>query len=174
MLTDSNNETAELLTREIGRRRADDGTTEAGTRAIPGVLAALGVPVTGVDLHDGSGLAHENRVTCRALLGVLALAQRPRLAALDRGLAVAGATGTLVDRFVGTPLAGRLRAKTGHIDGVVGLAGVVSPGARFAFVANGDFTTDEGARMQDAVGSAVGEYLDTAGPPGLVPAPGAG
>jgi D-alanyl-D-alanine carboxypeptidase len=104
-------------------------------------------------------------------MDVLALARRPKLAAVDTGLAVAGQTGTLADRFVGTPLAGRLRAKTGHIDGVVGLAGVVAPGARFAFVANGDFREEDGARMQDAVGNAVGTYLDSQGPPGLVPAP---
>ncbi len=171
MLTDSNNQTAEQLTREIGRRAAHTGTSAAGTEAIPAVLSALGVDVAGVDLRDGSGLAHENRVTCRALMDVLALATRPRLAAVERGLAVAGRTGTLAARFVGTPLAGRLRAKTGHIDGVVGLAGVVPPGARFAFVANGDFRTEDGARMQDAVGYALGTYLDSTGPPGLVPAP---
>jgi D-alanyl-D-alanine carboxypeptidase/D-alanyl-D-alanine-endopeptidase (penicillin-binding protein 4) len=174
MLTDSNNETAELLTREIGRRHVATGTSAAGTRAIPTVLAPLGVNVDGVDLTDGSGLAHENRVTCRALMDVLVLANRPKFAALDRGLAVAGQTGTLATRFVGTPLAGRLRAKTGHIDGVVGLAGVVSPGARFAFVANGDFLTEDGARMQDAVGNAVGTYVDSEGPPGLVPPPDGG
>jgi len=171
MLTDSNNQTAEMLTREIGRRFAHAGTSAAGTRAVPAVLAPLGVDTDGVDLTDGSGLAHENRVTCRALMDVLALAGRPKFAALDHGLAVAGQTGTLALRFVGTPLAGRLRAKTGHIDGVVGLAGVVAPGARFAFVANGDFRTEDGARMQDAVGNAVGTYLDSTGPPGLVPAP---
>jgi D-alanyl-D-alanine carboxypeptidase/D-alanyl-D-alanine-endopeptidase (penicillin-binding protein 4) len=171
MLTDSNNETAELLTREIGVRRARNGTTEAGAHAIPAVLGGLGVPVDGVDLHDGSGLAHANRLTCRALLGVLVLGARPRLHAILDGLAVAGRTGTLATRFLGTPLVDRLRAKTGHITGVVGLAGLVTPGARFAFVANGDFSTDDGARLQDEVGGAIGSYLDAPGPPGLVPAP---
>jgi D-alanyl-D-alanine carboxypeptidase/D-alanyl-D-alanine-endopeptidase (penicillin-binding protein 4) len=171
MLTASNNQTAEMLTREIGLRRADSGTSAAGTRAVSEVLAPLGVDVAGLALRDGSGLSHGNRVTCRALIDVLALAARPKLAAVDAGLAIAGQTGTLADRFVGTPLAGRLRAKTGHIDGVVGLAGVVTPGARFAFVANGDFREEDGARMQDAVGNAVGTYLDSQGPPGLVPAP---
>ena len=171
MLTDSNNETAELLTREIGVRRAHDGSTAAGARAIPAVLARLGVPIAGVDLRDGSGLAHEDRITCRALMGVLALAARPRLHALVDGLAVAGLTGTLATRFGGTPLVGRLRGKTGHLDGVVGLAGFVAPGARFAFVADGDFSTDTGMALQDRVATAIAAYLDTPGPPGLVPAP---
>jgi D-alanyl-D-alanine carboxypeptidase/D-alanyl-D-alanine-endopeptidase (penicillin-binding protein 4) len=171
MLTDSNNETAELLTREIGFRESHDGTTAAGATAIPHVLARLGVKVVGVDLHDGSGLAHEDRITCRALRGVLALAARARFHAIDAGLAVAGHTGTLAPRFVGTPLAGRLRAKTGHIDGVVGLAGVIAPGARFVFVANGGFSTDTGASLQDQVAAAIGTYLDAPAPSGLVPAP---
>jgi len=171
MLTDSNNETAELLTREIGYRRAHDGSTEAGVRAIPGVLARLGVPVAGVDLVDGSGLAHEDRITCGALMGVLALAARPQLHAIGDGLAVAGRTGTLAGRFAGSPLVDRLRAKTGHITGVVGLAGFIAPGARFAFVANGDFSTDTGELLQDRVATAIGTYLDASGPPGLVPPP---
>jgi len=171
LLTDSNNETAELLTREIGVRRAHDGSTEAGVRAIPAVLARLGVPIAGVDLRDGSGLAHEDRITCRALTGVLALASRPRMRALVDGLAVAGRTGTLAGRFVGSPLVGRLRAKTGHITGVVGLAGFIAPGARFAFVANGNFSTDTGESLQDGIATAIGAYLDASGPPGLVPPP---
>jgi len=171
LLTDSNNETAELLAREIGVRRAHDGTTEAGVRAIPAVLARLGVPVAGVDLRDGSGLAHENRITCGALARVLALGARPRLHALLDGLAVADRTGTLAGRFAGTPLVGRLRAKTGHIAGVVGLAGFIAPGARFAFVANGDFSTETGELLQDRIATAISTYLDATGPPGLVPPP---
>ena len=171
MLTDSNNETAELLTREIGYRRAHDGSTEAGVRAIRGVLARLGVPVAGVHLVDGSGLAHEDRITCGTLMGVLALAARPQLHAIGDGLAVASRTGTLAGRFAGSPLVDRLRAKTGHITGVVGLAGFIAPGARFAFVANGDFSTDTGELLQDRVATAIGTYLDASGPPGLVPPP---
>ncbi len=187
MLTDSNNETADLLTRELGLRHAGAGTTVAGTSAIPAILAASGVPVGGVTLHDGSGLAHDDRVTCRALLGVLALGSRPRFSALVDGLAIAGRSGTLAGQFAGTALAGRLRAKTGHIDGVVGLVGVVPRadaagrpggarlrGARFAFLANGDFSTETGELLQDRVATAIAGYVDAAGLSGLVPAPRAG
>jgi D-alanyl-D-alanine carboxypeptidase/D-alanyl-D-alanine-endopeptidase (penicillin-binding protein 4) len=170
MLTDSNNETAELLTREIGVQRAHDGSTEAGVKAIPVVLAGLGVDTNGVDLHDGSGLAHADRVTCRALMGVLALGGS-RMRAIDTGLAIAGATGTLATRFLGTSLVDRLRAKTGHISGVVGLAGRIVPSAQFAFLANGDFSTEGGDALQDAVAGAVGTFVDSPGPPGLVPPP---
>jgi len=183
MLTASNDETAELLTREVGRVRADVGTTAAGTLVIPAVLASLGVPVRGVVLHDGSGLAPDDRITCASLLGVVSLGTQAKFAPLMQGLPVAGQSGTLAGRLVGTSLAGRLRAKTGHIDGVVGLAGVVdaATGAghrsgddglvRFAFLANGDFSTAVGETLQDQVAETIGDYLDAPIPVDLVPAP---
>jgi D-alanyl-D-alanine carboxypeptidase/D-alanyl-D-alanine-endopeptidase (penicillin-binding protein 4) len=183
MLTVSNDETAELLTREVGRVRAGVGTTAAGTLEIPAVLAALGVPVQGVVLHDGSGLAPDDRITCASLLGVVSLATQARFSPITQGLAVAGQSGTLAGRLVGTALAGRLRAKTGHIDGVVGLAGVVDAAApaghpsrddqlvRFAFLANGDFSTATGDTLQDQIAATIGDYLDAPSPVDLVPAP---
>src|SRR3546814_1337415 len=56
-------------------------------------------------------------------------------------LAVAGRDGTLARRFVGTPVAGRLRAKTGSLDGVAALGGYVDNRSgttlAFAYVVNG-------------------------------------
>jgi serine-type D-Ala-D-Ala carboxypeptidase/endopeptidase (penicillin-binding protein 4) len=177
MLTTSNNETAELLTREVGFARTGAGTTSTGTQAVRSALVHLGVPVSGVDLHDGSGLAPSDRVTCAALLRVVDLSARPQFTAIDDGLPVAGVSGTLISRFTGTSLVGRLRAKTGHITGVVGLAGVIDAAAehgvapRFAFVANGGFSTEGGAQLQDEIGAAIGAYPDAPSPAALVPAP---
>jgi D-alanyl-D-alanine carboxypeptidase/D-alanyl-D-alanine-endopeptidase (penicillin-binding protein 4) len=177
MLTDSNNETAELLTRELGYRSDGTGTTATGTAAVRDALAKLGVPVAGVDLHDGSGLAPTDRVTCAALLRVVELSGHAKFAAVDRGLPIAGKSGTLALRFTGTSLVGRLRAKTGHIDGVVGLAGVIDSTVaggvepEFAFIANGPFSTDGGAQLQDEIGAAIGAYPDAPAPAELVPAP---
>ena len=176
MLTVSNNETAELLTRAVDVATGGAGSTVAGTKAVRTVLARHGVPVPGIDLHDGSGLAPDDRVTCAALLRVIELSARPEFAAIDRGLAIAGQTGTLAFRFAGTPLAGHLRAKTGHIDGVVGLAGLISgarPGVepRFAFIANGAFSTDDGARLQDDIATTIGTYPNAPAAAQLVPAP---
>ena len=173
MLAASNNETAELLTREISVAVGGPGSTGTGTNAIRVVLAAQGVPVSGIQLHDGSGLAPDDRVTCGALLRVIELSARPEFGAIDRGLPVAARSGTLALRFAGTPLAGRLRAKTGHIDGVVGLAGVIDGGAtpRFAFIANGSFSTDAGAQLQDTIATTIGAYPDAPSAAELVPAP---
>jgi D-alanyl-D-alanine carboxypeptidase/D-alanyl-D-alanine-endopeptidase (penicillin-binding protein 4) len=178
MLTISNNETAELLTRELGVARAKDGSTAAGTRVIPEVLSRLGVPTAGVALVDGSGLAPTDRVTCAALMRVIALGSESRFSGIIRGLPVAGQTGTLAQRFVGTPLAGRLRAKTGHITDVVGLAGVIPPAGgndassyRFASVANGNFSTSEGEGLQDQIAGLIGGYVDKPATPDPIPPP---
>ncbi|MET1000917.1 MAG: D-alanyl-D-alanine carboxypeptidase/D-alanyl-D-alanine-endopeptidase [Acidimicrobiia bacterium] len=173
MLTSSDNLTAELLTREIGLARGGVGTTDAGTEAIVATLAELGVPTGALDVRDGSGLAPTNRVTCDAILGALALGNRAEFAAIDRGLAVAGRTGTLVSRLRGDPLEGVLRAKTGQIEDVAGLAGIVDDAEhlRFAFVANDDFTTAGGQALQVELARLVAAYPDAPAASELVPAP---
>ncbi len=173
MLTSSDNYTAELLTREIGFAAAHSGTTAAGIETITRTLAALGVPTRGFALHDGSGLAPSDRVTCNALAQVLALMRTKQFADLDRGLPVAGQTGTLAERFVGDPLAGVLRAKTGEIDGVVGLSGILDDGQhlRFAFLANGAFSTAGGRALQTEMARIVASYPDLGAVGGVVPRP---
>jgi D-alanyl-D-alanine carboxypeptidase/D-alanyl-D-alanine-endopeptidase (penicillin-binding protein 4) len=172
MVTASDNYAAETLTREIGVARSRSGTTRAGTAAIVSVLADRGITTRGTALVDGSGLAATNRVTCDTLVGVVDLAAHAPFTALDQGLAVAGRTGTLARRFVGDPLQGVLRAKTGHIDGVAGLAGIVDDAEhlRFAFLVNGHFTTAQGEALQTTVARLVAAYPQLPQEP-VVPAP---
>ncbi len=173
MLTDSNNYTAEMLAREIGHVHAHNGSTAAGAAVILEIDAALGVPTAHVVLHDGSGLAPDDRVTCTALLAVVDRMSEPRFQAIDAGLPVAAHTGTLAARFHGDPLAGVLRAKTGSIDGVVALSGTIDTGAhpRFAFIANGNFSESGGQALQAAVAHAVATYPAAVDPSTLVPSP---
>ena len=175
MLTGSDNFAAEQLVRALAHfgQPGQPATTDLGTREVLHEMELLGIPTQGVVLHDGSGLAASDRVTCAALLRVIALSRTPRFAAIDRGLPVAARTGTLVPRFVGSPLAGRLRAKTGSLDGVVGLAGTVDDPAQptFAFLANGNFSESTGGALQEAIGRAVGAVAPVRAPPGLVPTP---
>lgn len=140
MLDISDNMAAEMLLKEIGFVASRSGTSEGGAIALENLLAEDGFSVAETDVADGSGLASENRVTCQLLLEVLdATAGTP----LHDGLAVAGETGTLAERFVGTPVAGRVAAKTGRLNEVGALAGtaVANDGTviTFAWVAN---TTD--------------------------------
>lgn len=121
MLRESDNTTAELLLRELGLRVLGTGTTGAGRRVVVDTLRRMGLPMAGVRVVDASGLDRGNRVTCRFLVALLTDA--PTAALTAGGLPVAAQSGTLYRRFLATPVAGHVRAKTGTIRGVSGLAG---------------------------------------------------
>lgn len=112
MLTTSDNDTAEMLLKELGVADGGVGTVPAGLDVVDRTLRSWGVPMDGVRLVDASGLSNENRLTCAALLAVL---QRVEDGPVAGGLAVAGGSGTLAGEFVGTPMEGRLVAKTGTL-----------------------------------------------------------
>jgi len=122
MLNDSDNTTAELLTKELGFRSGGVGSTAAGVAVLRATARTLAPGVFGdFVLSDGSGLDRSDRATCRALTALLdATGEREALVA---SLPVAGRSGTLAGRFAGTPAAGRLAAKTGSLEGVVALSG---------------------------------------------------
>ncbi len=109
------------------------------------MLRGLGVPLTGDRLYDGSGLSRQDLLATDTLAGVIRLAaspDHPELREVLTGLPVAGFTGSLTYRFDKGPAAarGRVRAKTGTLTGVHGLAGVAddASGARMVFVVVAD------------------------------------
>ena len=121
---------------------------------------------------DGSGLDRADRASCGLVLDTL---QAPQPAdAISAGLPVAARSGTLGRRFVGTPAAGRLRAKTGSLEGVVSLSGLVdekdaSPLA-FSMIANDVARDAVGRALEDRVGVAVARWPAVAITPDLGPA----
>lgn len=121
MLLTSDNNTAEMLVKEIGLLDSGVGSTAAGLQAITNRMLGWGVPLDGVVLIDGSGLARDSRLTCATLVALLAHGSVDD--ALGKGLPVAATSGTLTDVFVGSLVAGNLRAKTGTLSGVKALAG---------------------------------------------------
>ncbi|HEU5309738.1 MAG TPA: D-alanyl-D-alanine carboxypeptidase, partial [Acidimicrobiia bacterium] len=149
------------------------GTTAAGVAATTAKMRELGVSIPDGALKDGSGLDRGNRVTCANLVGALTLAQRPEFATLFDGLPVAGRNGTLVGDFVGTPLEGNFRGKTGSLDGVTGLTGVFDLGRRiqFAFLDNGQFDETRGEVIREGIGDIIGRYPNAPPVDALVPAP---
>ncbi len=171
MLRVSDNETAELLTKELGLRVRGEGSTTAGTAVIVEWLAARELPTEGVEVRDGSGLSPADRVTCRLLAAVLR-AEGDEATVAD-GLAVAGESGTLADRLVATPAEGAVRAKTGSLNDVSTLAGWVdTPGGSlwFAYIQN-DIRGVEASRvLWDRLALALVDYpgidIDTLGPSG--------
>ncbi len=175
MLQSSDNLTAELLTRLLGTTVSSPGTTQAGVRVMADRLRALGIDTTPLNLLDGSGLSPDDRVTCNVLLDVLENSAVNRFRAIADGLPVAGERGTLADRFRGTPIAGHLRAKTGSLDGVTGLAGIldVQTSLRFAYLGNGNFPEDVGVTMREKIATVLSTYPDVSLATQIVPAPAA-
>jgi D-alanyl-D-alanine carboxypeptidase/D-alanyl-D-alanine-endopeptidase (penicillin-binding protein 4) len=136
----SSNFMAEQVLRTIGAEVHGEGTAAGGLKEVGAYLASVGVK-DGYTLFNGSGLAREGALAPSALTAVLLdMAADSRVGNEFRSsLAIAGVDGTLRRRLRDN--AGRLRGKTGTLDGVHGLAGYVeSADGRlyaFAFLANG-------------------------------------
>jgi D-alanyl-D-alanine carboxypeptidase/D-alanyl-D-alanine-endopeptidase (penicillin-binding protein 4) len=113
MLSTSDNNTAELLVKELGFTKGGAGTRDAGIAVMTSTLAGSGLPMAGVVIADGSGLSNDDRATCALFVGLLA--RHSPADPFGAGLPVAGVSGTLEDIFTDSPLAGRLAAKTGTL-----------------------------------------------------------
>lgn len=124
MLFQSNNHFAEQILRAIAGARGAAANDADGLKAERSFLRENGVPIAGLHAVDGSGLAHANRVSAQTLAGILfrwKTGPRSLFPLLPRG----GRDGTLkYYRF--STAAGRVRAKSGHLDEVGALAGYVT------------------------------------------------
>jgi len=185
VLQHSDNVGAEMMVKELGVRFGGGGSTAAGLAVIRDHLAGMGLPLAGVATVDGSGLDRSDRLTCELLQGILASAGEG--SELDRALPVAGRNGTLYRRFLGTSAAGRVRAKTGSLEGVVALTGFVTgasaagapapaAGAQrrslaFSLLANDLPTASIGAALQDKVANELAAYPEAPEPDAIGPMP---
>lgn len=126
LLKDSQNLFADCLARVVDRESGGRGDfSGAGARLQAYLAQVVGSEAArGAVVRDGSGLSSKNRVSTRALVGLLRHAStRAWGSTLTSSLPVAGEDGTLKKRFRKHPLRGQVRAKTGHIRGVSALAG---------------------------------------------------
>jgi serine-type D-Ala-D-Ala carboxypeptidase/endopeptidase (penicillin-binding protein 4) len=141
----SDNEGAEVLARQVAVAEGVPASFTGASRAVLAVLGRLGVDTAGARVYDGSGLSREDRLRPETLLSVLQVASseaHPPLRTAVATLPVAGFSGSLATRFdTGDPAGlGRVRAKTGTLTGVHGLAGTATStdGAVMGFVAIAD------------------------------------
>ena len=160
MLRESDNTAAELLVRELGVAKRHDGSTPAGIGAVTDALTDAKLPTAALRLGDGSGLEVTNQATCALLAAALRMPDGAGAPELSPMLAVAGRSGTLALRLAGTPLEGKLRAKTGSLNGVSGLAGYLDGrrGLAFAFLANGPVSESAGRLLQDRLVALLAGY----------------
>jgi D-alanyl-D-alanine carboxypeptidase/D-alanyl-D-alanine-endopeptidase (penicillin-binding protein 4) len=135
--TESHNFTAEVLLRTA----AGTWDVNEAARRETAWLFQQGLPLEGVRIYDGSGLDRSNRVTSRFLAALLLrMDHHPYSRDYVGSMAIAGQRGTLRHLFNGTPLDGRLYAKTGTLTGVRAITGVLqtSDGPRYvSAISNG-------------------------------------
>lgn len=124
---DSVNLYAESLCKRLGHEvTGKSGSWENGTAAVGAFLKKVGVPDAEFHLDDGSGLSKQNAVSPHALVRVIAydFHGRNRDAFLN-SLSISGVDGTLEDRFRGTDLRRRVIGKSGFVEGVSCLSGLL-------------------------------------------------
>jgi D-alanyl-D-alanine carboxypeptidase/D-alanyl-D-alanine-endopeptidase (penicillin-binding protein 4) len=120
----SQNLHAEILLREVARRRRGIGSRQAGLREMEAFLAELGVPREEYRFEDGSGLSRLTLVTPHTVATLLQFMYRsPNREAWMASLPVAGVDGTLARRFENRAAAARNQAKTGSLSHVSALGG---------------------------------------------------
>ena len=124
----SNNTMARMLLLTLGLERFGAPATVAnGERALAEWLARKGLDFPELVTDNGSGLSRRTRISADSLARLLAVAYRSRYyPELAASLPLGGQDGTLRRRFVDLAAEGRIRLKTGHLDGVSAVAGWVT------------------------------------------------
>jgi serine-type D-Ala-D-Ala carboxypeptidase/endopeptidase (penicillin-binding protein 4) len=127
ILNSSQNWFAEMLLKQLGKQFGKAGSWPEGLEVERRFLIdSVKVDSTQFSLSDGSGLSSSNLVSPLAFTQLLRfMRHHPRYPTFAAGLPQAGQYGSLRSRFVGTPLAGRVRAKTGSISRVLTLSGYI-------------------------------------------------
>lgn len=161
ILNTSQNWFAEMLLKQLGRQFGGSGSWHDGLEVERRFLIdSVGIDSSAFALVDGSGLASNNLVSPHAFTKLLAFMRRhPNYEMFAAGLPRSGEPGSLRRRFVGTPLEGRVVAKTGTISRVNTLSGYVerADGRVVVFSVQANHHTLGSRRMLEAIDALVGE-----------------
>jgi serine-type D-Ala-D-Ala carboxypeptidase/endopeptidase (penicillin-binding protein 4) len=164
----SHNMMAEQVLRTVGRVAVGEGTVEGGRRALEHMMREAGHSAPGeIAVYDGSGLSVLNRTSAHGLVSLLAvMAESPMWEAYWETLPEAGSPQGL-RRMHQTAAQGNLRAKTGTINRVSSLAGMVTAanGERLAFaiISNNVPSTAVAKGIENVIGARLAEFDRPAG-----------
>lgn len=116
---------AEHLTKELGRKYMNSGSTAAGLKVINEFLNTTGIDTAGMFIEDGSGLSPRNSVTASELTEMLIYMQKngKHYDEFFASLPEAGKNGTLKYYFKDPVFDSRLYAKSGSMTRVRAFAG---------------------------------------------------
>ncbi|MDQ2826525.1 MAG: D-alanyl-D-alanine carboxypeptidase/D-alanyl-D-alanine-endopeptidase, partial [Actinomycetota bacterium] len=161
ILQNSDNMGAEMLVKELGTKPGVPGTTAAGLAAVAAQLHQVaGIGAGDVSTVDGSGLDRSDRLSCDVLQRLLV--QAGDAGPLGQALPAAGRNGTLFKRFLGPSTVGKVRAKTGSLNGVSALSGFETAKdgrtLTFSLIANELPTTSTGGALEDKLVTILAGY----------------
>ena len=154
---ESNNLFAEHVLLAIGRTVVDEGSFAGGAKAVTRFLTEeVGVTGRGTNIIDGSGLSPDNRVAPTTFVKLLEHSvSAPYWEAFWSTLPEAGNRRGL-PRMYRSDAAGNLRAKTGTINRVSALSGLVRArsGERivFSIISNDGRSRNGAKRLEDRIG----------------------
>ncbi|MES2125005.1 MAG: D-alanyl-D-alanine carboxypeptidase/D-alanyl-D-alanine-endopeptidase [Gemmatimonadota bacterium] len=161
ILNSSQNWFAEMTLKQLGRRFGKAGSWSEGLRVERRFLIdSMKIDSTQFAVEDGSGLASNNLVTPLAFTQLLRyMRAQPYFPTFESALPVAGQSGTIKSRFLGTPVEGHVRAKTGTISRVNSLSGFIDrpDGSQWIFSIQANHQAIGGTRMLAAIDSVVVE-----------------
>ncbi len=151
-----------VMTRQLLYTLAADtfgepATPEHGRQAIVEHLQLRDIDTAGLVIDNGAGLSRQTRITAKSLAQVLLKAfSSPFMAEYVASMSLPGLDGTTRRRFRDRPEAGQMHVKTGRIDDVAAIAGLVQArsGRRFVLVAilnHADVHRGPGEEFQDAL-----------------------
>jgi len=152
----SHNLYAELLLFALGKVFTGEGSFETGNRSLGNFLVReVGIPEEEINIDDGSGLSRLNRATPAAFVSLLSyVAASPYAETYWASLPSAGVRQEL-NRMHQSAAAGNLRAKTGTINRVSALSGVVhsAEGEPILFsILSNQVPTGSAKRVEDRIG----------------------
>lgn len=153
----SNNTHAEMLVKEMGKVKQDEGSWEKGLETVETEVEKLGMNPRNFTIRDGSGISHLNLIPANDITKLLHAAQEePWFDTYLNALPVSGESdrmigGTLHDRMEGQ----NVQAKTGTIDGVSTLSGYVetTQGDQliFSIMLNNLLDEEDGPDIEDEI-----------------------
>jgi D-alanyl-D-alanine carboxypeptidase/D-alanyl-D-alanine-endopeptidase (penicillin-binding protein 4) len=162
---DSVNLYAESLCKRLGHEATQQsGSWENGTAAVGAFLKKAGVAENEFKLDDGSGLSKQNAVSAHALVRVLAYDfYGKNRDAFVNSLSISGVDGTLEERFRGSDLRKRVIGKSGFVEGVSCLSGLLKArdGEWYAFAIMMNGVPHGGTSIAKALQERIVKAVDT-------------
>lgn len=121
----SDNFYAEMLLKTMAAEHfGAAGSTELGLSLVKDFADSMKMDTTKLEVNDGSGMASSTLIQSDDLSRLLIeMRNHPHFNVYKKSLSVAGFDGSLKNRFVNSPLRGKIYGKTGYVSGVRSLSG---------------------------------------------------